>query len=150
MKCALFRSKKYTSNLSHGELRSGFLLWKSHWKAQPPTCTEFKHRVWMSGAGQGFVAQSSSQDWWGPVNFSTVLPVLHQAPSPSHSAFPEDAEFAVPMLEPHNVLNLFKHSEVPCAEICQENKDSFSLQLFEVNNSDRQCLHLHCQLAFIF
>lgn len=104
----------------------------------------------MSGVGQGFVAQSSSQGWWGPVYFSTALPVLHQVPSPPCSILPEDAEFAVPVLDPHNVLNLFKHSDVPCAEICQENNDSFSLQLFEVNKSDRQCMNLHCQLAFIF
>lgn len=75
----------------------------------------------MSGVEQIFVAQSSSQDQWCPVYFSTVLPVFHQVPSPSCSTFPEGAEFAVPMLDPHNVLNLFKHSDVPCAEICQEN-----------------------------
>lgn len=104
----------------------------------------------MFGVEQGFVAQSSSQDWWGHVYFSPVLPVLHQVPSPSCSAFPEDADFPVPVLDPHNVLNLFKHSDAPCAEICQENNNSFSLQLFEVNNTNRQCMHLNRQLAFIF
>lgn len=46
--------------------------------------------------------------------------------------------------------NIFKHTNVRFAELCQENNDSFSLQLLEVNNRDRQCTHLHCQLAVIF
>lgn len=46
--------------------------------------------------------------------------------------------------------NVFKHTNVRFAELCQENNESFNLQLLEVNSRDRQYTHLHCQLAVIF
>ena len=52
---------------------------------------------WTDSLRACFTAQSSSQDWWGPVYFSTALLVIHQVLSTSCSAFPEDTEFAVPM-----------------------------------------------------
>lgn len=68
-------------------------------------------------------------------------------PSPSCSTFPENAEFAVLVLEPHNVLNPFKHSDVPCAEICQENNDAFSY-LKLITAIDSACIYIVSLLLF--
>lgn len=142
---------------------------KSHWKAWILNYVEFNTGCCMSGV---------EQTTRGPVLWPTAVPktggalgVLAQLclsfiRTPAHHAqpfqrmqnllgFQRSRICLIPMMFKMylNTLknkSVFKHTNIWCAELCQENNDSFSLQLLEVNNRDRQCTHLHCQLAFIF